>query len=224
MIAPMVVILGLLAAQNDSASSNPPDEPIEADAGYVYMNFNADAEGDGLLSFYRDPATRGSVVRYLDQAVGDEVLADALLEAADLYSIDPALVVALAWQESKFNPRAQGQNRNGTTDRGLMQLNSSSFAGYSPEELFSPGLNAMLGTAYLRDSLDKAGNTVAALAMYNAGPNRVSLIGAPRSTLDYISNIMGYRDDLIQSFRESVLTGGVLMTRDIKPVKNPDFL
>ena len=105
-----------------------------------------------------------------------------------------------------------------------MQLNSSTFPDIAPEQFFDAELNTGLGSAYLRESLDRAGNTVAALAMYNAGPNRVGLIGAPRSTLDYISNILAHREILIRGFRDSAVTGGILMTRDIKPVKNPDLL
>ena len=220
----MAAFIGLFAAQNDSASTNPNGFPAEAETGYVYMDFNSDADGEGLLPFFRDPATRSAVIVYLENVVGDDAIAGALVEASDRYSLDPALVVSLSWQESRFRPRAQGHNTNGSVDRGLMQLNSSTFVDYHPDELFDIELNTQLGAAYLRESLDRAGNTVAALAMYNAGPHRVGMIGAPRSTLDYISNIMAYREELIRDFRDGVVSGGILMTRDIKPVKNPDLL
>ncbi len=177
-----------------------------------------------MLPFFRDPSTRGAVIGYLENIIGDQAIADALLDAADIQDLDPALVVAVSWQESRFNPRAFGMNTNGSVDRGLMQLNSSTFVEYEADQLFDPRLNSRLGAEYLRNTMDLAGNTVAALAMYNAGPYRVDTTGTPRSTLDYISNIMSYRDNLVREFRDRVVTGGVLMTRDIKPVKNPDLL
>ena len=41
------------------------------------------------------------------------------------------------------------------------------------ESLFEPRLNIQLGTAYLRDQLDKYGRIEYVAAAYNAGPNRV---------------------------------------------------
>ncbi len=188
------------------------------------MNFNTETDGNGLLPYYRDPATRGALVSFIERKVGRSDIAGAVVEAADRYNVDPALVIALMWQESKYNSEAIGQNRNGSTDRGLMQLNSSTFPDIETNRFFDPEVNVNLGTAYLRESLNRAGNTVAGLAMYNAGPNRVGLVGAPQSTLNYVHNITEYRMDLIAEYRESTVSGSVLMTRDIKPVKNPDIL
>ena len=220
----LALVLGLLAAQNESAGTNPSDHSPGHGTGYVYMNFTVDSGGDGLLPYFNDPVTRGAVILYLEKIVGDPRLSSALVTSADRYDLDPALVVSLAWQESRFNPWATGKNTNASIDRGLMQLNSSTFPHLSPDQFYDPRLNAELGSAYLRESLDRAGNTVAALAMYNAGPNRVGLMGAPRSTLDYISNIMEFRDELVDGFRKDHLSGGLLVTRDIKPVKDPNLL
>jgi len=46
---------------------------------------------------------------------------------------------------------------------------------------------------HLRYCLDVGGSEIAALAMYNAGTNRVNSSGTPRSTLDYVSRIMENR-------------------------------
>ena len=94
----LAAIIGLFAAQNDSASSNPNGFPAEAETGYVYMDFNSDADGEGLLPFFRDPATRGAVIVYLESIVGDAAVTGALVEAADRNNLDPALVVSLSWQ------------------------------------------------------------------------------------------------------------------------------
>ena len=173
---------------------------------------------------FLNPSTRASVVKFLEERIGDAVVAEALIEAADRHQLDPALVVAVSWQESRFRTTAAGVNTNSSIDRGLMQLNSSTFTFLSEDDFYNPYLNADYGASYLRQTLDLSGNTVTALAMYNAGPGRVGTLGAPRMTLDYIDYVFAYRNDLVRGFYEEYATGSVLMTRDIKPVKNPDYL
>lgn len=188
------------------------------------MDFSSDQSDSGLMVPFLDPSTRASVVKFLEERIGDVVVAEALIEAADRHQLDPALVVAVSWQESRFRTTAAGINTNSSIDRGLMQLNSSTFAFLSEDDFYNPYLNADYGASYLRQTLDLSGNTVTALAMYNAGPGRVGSLGAPRMTLDYIDHVFAYRNDLVRGFFEEYATGSVLMTRDIKPVKNPDYL
>ena len=95
-------------------------------------------------------------------------------------SAEPALVHGVSRQESAFNPRAV--SRAGA--RGLMQLmpaTAEEVAGdlglpYSAPRLTSdPQYNTTLGSAYLRELLDKYdGAHVLAIAAYNAGGSRVS--------------------------------------------------
>ncbi len=94
-------------------------------------------------------------------------------------NLDPYQVAGLIRQESVFNPRA----KSGAQAYGLMQLliptakttakkygNSSLITG---ESLFQPALNIELGTAYMRDQLDKFGRIEYMAVAYNAGPGRV---------------------------------------------------
>ena len=173
---------------------------------------------------FNNPSTRASVVKFLEERIGKTEVAEALVEAADRYQVDPALVVALSWQESRFQATAAGVNRNNTIDRGLMQLNSSTFTSLSEDDFYNPYLNADHGTSYLRQILDFSGNTVTALAMYNAGPGRVGSLGAPSITLEYVDRIFAYRDSLVRDFYDEYASGGVLMSREIQAVKNPDYL
>jgi soluble lytic murein transglycosylase-like protein len=188
------------------------------------LDFASDQSEDGLLNTLRNPSTRASLVSYFQGVIGDPVVTDALIDAADRHGIDPALVVALSWQESGFRSNAYGINSNKTVDRGLMQLNSATFAFLDSDDFFNPHTNAEYGVSYLSEVLKSSGNMVAALAMYNAGPGRVGNTGAPKVTLDYIFRILEFKDDLIRGYEESYSSDGVLMTRDIKPVKNPDLL
>ncbi len=94
-------------------------------------------------------------------------------------NLDAYQVAGLIRQESVFNPRA----KSGANAYGLMQLliptakttakkygNSVEITG---ESLFQPALNIELGTAYMRDQLDKFGRIEFVAVAYNAGPGRV---------------------------------------------------
>jgi soluble lytic murein transglycosylase len=94
-------------------------------------------------------------------------------------NLDAYQVAGLIRQESVFNPRA----KSGANAYGLMQLliptarsvarkygNSADITG---ESLFQPALNIELGTAYMRDQLDKFGRIEFVAVAYNAGPGRV---------------------------------------------------
>ncbi|MCC6329696.1 MAG: transglycosylase SLT domain-containing protein [Acidobacteria bacterium] len=94
-------------------------------------------------------------------------------------SLDMYQVAGLIRQESVFNPRAASSARA----YGLMQLilptaksvarKYGSTATISVDSLFQPALNIELGTAYMRDQLDKFGRIEYMAVAYNAGPGRV---------------------------------------------------
>lgn len=94
-------------------------------------------------------------------------------------NLDAYQVAGLIRQESVFNPRA----KSGANAYGLMQLliptakavarKYGSTAEITGESLFQPALNIELGTAYMRDQLDKFGRIEYVAMAYNAGPGRV---------------------------------------------------
>lgn len=98
---------------------------------------------------------------------------------AQKHSLDSAWVYAIIRRESAFNIKAR--SRSGAL--GLMQLmpktgkyiaDAQNTRLKNKKELFNAHLNIQLGTAYMRYVLDKLhGNTVLAIAAYNAGPNRI---------------------------------------------------
>lgn len=105
-----------------------------------------------------------------------------ILAAAGRYGVDAALVKAVVWRESRFNPRARG--RKGEV--GLMQIRKEAATEWSQAErltffshsqLFDPGKNTMAGAWYLRKLLGRYTHTdnpiPYALADYNAGRSNV---------------------------------------------------
>ena len=101
-----------------------------------------------------------------------------VLAALPPMKIEPALIHAVARQESEFNPRAVSS----ASARGLMQLlpqtarkiAKSLRIAYRRDRLFDAWYNMRLGSAYLGQMVNKyRGSYILALAAYNAGPNRV---------------------------------------------------
>jgi soluble lytic murein transglycosylase-like protein len=96
-------------------------------------------------------------------------------EAAKRYQLDPRLINAVIWVESKFNARARGPG--GT--QGLMQLMPAT-ARELAERLgersrpYDPGFNVRAGTLYLSRMIRKFdGNVGLGLAAYHGGPGHV---------------------------------------------------
>jgi soluble lytic murein transglycosylase len=94
------------------------------------------------------------------------------------YHLDPALLAAVIYQESKF--RASARSDRGAI--GLMQLLPATAKGIAERtggskfrvtDLYDPEINVRYGAWYLRYLLDKYGSERTALAAYNAGQHNV---------------------------------------------------
>jgi soluble lytic murein transglycosylase len=97
---------------------------------------------------------------------------------AENYRLDPALLAAVIYQESKF--RADAKSSSGAI--GLMQLLPDTAQGIADrtggsrfvvDDLYNPELNIRYGAWYLRHLLDKYESEDLALAAYNAGQTNV---------------------------------------------------
>lgn len=149
---------------------------------------------DLIMELYRDPEARSRVTDFFTEICASAEIAEAILANAELFDIPPALAVALAWEESRLNPRAVNtKNRDESIDRGLFQLNNRSFPRLDTHSFFNLRVNAKYGMSHLRHCLDTGGSEIAALAMYNAGTGRVKSSGTPMTTLSYASRIMENR-------------------------------
>ncbi|MEP6569197.1 MAG: transglycosylase SLT domain-containing protein [Acidobacteriota bacterium] len=104
---------------------------------------------------------------------------DIIVQESRARNLDPYQVAGLIRQETVFMTRARSSARA----FGLMQLlvptgtlTAKKYGverGITEESLYEPRLNIQLGTAYLRDQIDKFGRIEYVAAAYNAGPQRV---------------------------------------------------
>jgi soluble lytic murein transglycosylase-like protein len=117
--------------------------------------------------------------------------------AARQHQLDPRLINAVIWVESKFNARARGPG--GT--QGLMQLMPAT-ARELAERLgersrpLDPGFNVRAGSLYLARMIRKfGGNTDLGLAAYHGGPGHVlkwhkaGKRGVPEGSRKYVEKI-----------------------------------
>lgn len=103
---------------------------------------------------------------------------DIIRQQGDAKDLDPALIAAVIYQESRFRPRESSAGA-----LGLMQLlpdTAHFIAGktggskFTTEDLATPQINIQYGAWYLRYLLDHFDeNEITALAAYNAGIGNV---------------------------------------------------
>jgi soluble lytic murein transglycosylase len=107
---------------------------------------------------------------------------DGLIRSVALeHHLDPMLVKAVVWRESRFDPKKRGSHG----ERGLMQVTEraanewareNKVAGFRLDQLFEPKINLEAGTWYLHRAIehwDHQPDPIAfALAEYNAGASR----------------------------------------------------
>ena len=111
--------------------------------------------------------------------------ADCIDDAAKYHQVDARLVRAIAQVESRMRPDAVGANTDGSTDIGLMQINSSwvpSLARYgiTRAHLFDACVNAYVGSWILSRNIQQLGLTWDAVGAYNAKSPAKRLIYAQK--------------------------------------------
>ena len=135
--------------------------------------------------------------------------------------MDPMLVKAVVWRESRFDPRKFGSRRRARADaddgrrRAANGRRKIACENFQVEELFDPKVNVQAGTWYLARAIQhwksQADPVPFALAEYNAGASRAQrwaggdddVVIPPDTfrgnidfpgTRDYVETIMARRD------------------------------
>ena len=124
---------------------------------------------------------------------------------AENYRLDPALLAAVIYQESKFKPEA----RSASGAVGLMQLLPGTAKGIAArtggsafriEDLDDPELNVRYGSWYLRHLLDKYGSEEQALAAYTGGQGTEDRGIRYPETRHYVENVLHLRQIYAQAY------------------------
>jgi soluble lytic murein transglycosylase-like protein len=120
-----------------------------------------------------------------------QYLASVISEAASKYGVDPNLIAAMAFRESRFE--ASAVSRRGA--QGIMQLMPKTARALGVQDAFDARQNVLGGTKYLKSLLDRFhGDIDHTLAAYNAGPELVAKAG-PSATAEataYVAAVKSY--------------------------------
>ena len=126
-------------------------------------------------------------------------------EAGQCYGIDPLLLKAIAWKESRGWTGAVGPRlRDGNRALGLMQINtihlpSLARFGIGREQLFDACTSQKVGAWVLADCIQHFGATWKAVGCYYAGPASTN----HKAQANYVSDVQriyeGYRQQARQA-------------------------
>jgi len=115
-----------------------------------------------------------------------------IIQTANHYQIDPALIKAIIMAESGYNTKAT--SKRGA--KGLMQLMPGTAQSLGVEDIFNPHQNITGGVQYFKRMVNRFnGDVKLALAAYNAGSRNVrNYNGVPpfKATRSYIKKVFKY--------------------------------
>lgn len=99
--------------------------------------------------------------------------ADCFDQAAAYQKVNPRILRAISWQETRGRPHAIHYNDNGTIDYGQMQINSIHLPtlaqyGVTRRHLMDSCASIYIGAWYLRRMMDLYGNTWTAVGAYHS--------------------------------------------------------
>lgn len=153
------------------------------------------------------------------QPIAASDIQQIIIEEANRAGVSPALMLAIANQESGFNPNAVGDKSLGGS-YGLFQIHKPSHPDYTGG--FDPRANAAYASKMMKGLLAKYGGDVdKAIMAYNAGGGNVDKGTIPASTRAYLANVKaglgrfgnivprGQGNDTLASIQNQPLTGQV---------------
>jgi len=120
-------------------------------------------------------------------------------QAASSYGIDPLLLQAIGWQESRGWSHAVGPELpDSNRALGVMQINTVHLPalgaqGIAKSDLFNPCINQQVGAWVLADCVQKFGSTWRAVGCYYAGPRSRNYAKQAQYVRSVMRHYDGYR-------------------------------
>jgi len=158
---------------------------------WSYTNLPPDGREQLLLAEAKEVATERAVER---KPFSHRELVALVSEAALRHGVEPELLCAVAWAESRFRPYVASP----MGAQGLMQFMPATGRRFGVKNLMDPVESAEGGARYMRFLLDAYdGDLTLALAAYNAGPGAVKKGGRVppiAETMNFVRNVLTMRD------------------------------
>jgi soluble lytic murein transglycosylase len=123
------------------------------------------------------------------------------------YELEPALLAAVIYEESRFH--ADARSDEGAV--GLMQLLPETARGiaertggsrFEVSDLLDPEINVRYGSWYLRHLIRKYGDVRTALAAYNGGQGNIDRGVQFEETREYVEKVLDTRDAYAQAYEQ----------------------
>jgi soluble lytic murein transglycosylase len=143
---------------------------------------------------------------------------DIIRQQAAEKDLDPALIAAVIYEESRFRDQTSSAGAEGlmqvTPETAERIAHLSGGTAFVPDDLGDPDINIRYGSYWLKHLLDHYdGNEVAALAAYNAGEANVDRwggadldvedVGFPE-TRAYVEGVLQKRDEYRDNYRDDL--------------------
>jgi soluble lytic murein transglycosylase len=143
---------------------------------------------------------------------------DIIRQQARAKDLDPALVAAVIYRESKFRDQTSKAGAKGymqiLPDTAQFIAKRSGGTQFEVHDLANPQINIAYGCWYLRYLIQRyGGNLLAAVAAYNAGHEHVDAWGGSALKLDdirfpetkeYVSDVFDKRKDYAKHYRSEL--------------------
>lgn len=157
-----------------SASSSSAATPVSASTSQGYQS--------GALSSLKNI----SIFKGIPQSRRDAILS-IVDRAAKKYNVDTKLILAIMYNESRFDPNAKSH----CGAKGLMQLMPATARQYGANDPYNMEQNIFAGTKFIAELSKKYnGNVTLIAAAYNAGPAAVkNSVPKKRETQTYVARV-----------------------------------
>ncbi len=188
-VGPLMAALIWVAVS--AADLGTPQVPNSPDTLLRYTNLPPDGREALLVEESRQEAAEKAARR---ATFTHEELKQILSDVALRYGLEPELLCAIAWTESRFRPYVSSN----MGAQGLMQLMPATGRKFGVRNLMNPWENAEGGARLLRWLMDEYDNNLTlALAAYNAGSGAVRKGGSVPpilQTRSFVASVLNTRE------------------------------
>ncbi len=178
----------------------------DADVSLIQISTEASGQANSSAAGSNEVVRRRPILMLNshDSTHDQRLLEEAIYKESSRHNLDPNLVFAIVWQESRFNLSAVSPKNA----RGPMQLMPATAARFGVRNAHDPKESVRGGVEYLVWLLDRFGGNVSlALAGFNAGEGAVEAYLYGRTLIlsdGKVINRRGIRTDGIPPYAETV--------------------
>lgn len=147
------------------------------------------------------------VVDYLESIAGDRTIVERIIFHSLKKEVPISLSFGICQAESGFIPDAINKNnRNGSIDRGLFQLNNKPRPQWKVEDYFDIEKNIEEGIKYIKENYNLYdGNILLTIGAFNKGATGIKS-GAGFETLLYMNKVITYQNSIEENLNEILET------------------